>query len=430
MNFSIKYSALRLLTLLLGITFLFCPADSYTQLKSSAKDTRKSSGTHKASQHDMDSIIKSADEEQKHIKSNNNHAESLKCATCHACDIPTKENPCLRTCPRHAARNNTEESINLVADVFLLHRVTEGTDHYGPVIFPHKLHAAMEILGGKENCKECHHYNPEDKILACHKCHGGTANPQNLAQPSLRGAYHRQCMGCHREWSHESGCTECHVRHEQGKTLVITFDPTDYLANIHPNVTVPNIWTYKTEGVEEGPLVTFYHREHVELYDIGCAECHRGENCDRCHDITSRAERPRKPVHEDCDRCHEITRDCSHCHASEQRPGFDHFLRSGFHLKDYHADMSCRKCHSEAEKDTAGYMGLSADCTSCHGNKWANEGFDHKIASLILDDDHSGFECENCHTQGVGEPVSCDACHDDDRKFPASVPGHLVAPMD
>ena len=32
----------------------------------------------------------------------------------------------------------------------------------------------------------------------------------DLRQPSLKGAYHRQCINCHLDWSHENACGFCH----------------------------------------------------------------------------------------------------------------------------------------------------------------------------------------------------------------------------
>ena len=79
---------------------------------------------------------------------------------------------------------------------------------YEPVAFSHSLHADM---GG--GCGDCHHHSPAGQTLACGRCHGEPFNPQNLSLPGLKGAYHLQCLGCHREMdAGPVGCTECHAR--------------------------------------------------------------------------------------------------------------------------------------------------------------------------------------------------------------------------
>ena len=34
--------------------------------------------------------------------SKNHASQNLTCSTCHSCEIPTKENPCLKPCPRES----------------------------------------------------------------------------------------------------------------------------------------------------------------------------------------------------------------------------------------------------------------------------------------------------------------------------------------
>lgn len=77
---------------------------------------------------------------------------------------------------------------------------------YDPVIFSHGMHTDFA-----DNCATCHHHSPAGQTLSCGECHGAPFNPKNLNMPGLKGAYHLQCMGCHKEMG-PMGCTECHAK--------------------------------------------------------------------------------------------------------------------------------------------------------------------------------------------------------------------------
>ncbi len=53
-------------------------------------------------------------------------------------------------------------------------------------------------------------------IEACDKCHRWPDEPDNPARIGLKGAYHRQCIGCHKNISMESftpvDCEDCHKK--------------------------------------------------------------------------------------------------------------------------------------------------------------------------------------------------------------------------
>ena len=78
---------------------------------------------------------------------------------------------------------------------------------YQPVVFSHAMHTEMA-----EECASCHHHSPAGQTPACGKCHGEPFDPQNLNMPGLKGAYHLQCMTCHRDVGAPVGCTECHAK--------------------------------------------------------------------------------------------------------------------------------------------------------------------------------------------------------------------------
>lgn len=115
---------------------------------------------------------------------------------------------------------------------------------FAPVQFDHASH--VDMVG---ECSECHHHttgtpskNPDclrchdsggtGERVACHDCH--TVEPfsaDNLKKmatdskryhqdrPGLKGAYHRNCMGCHESSGGPTGCLDCHPRNDAGDAL-------------------------------------------------------------------------------------------------------------------------------------------------------------------------------------------------------------------
>ncbi|MBU0676457.1 MAG: cytochrome c family protein [Proteobacteria bacterium] len=113
---------------------------------------------------------------------------------------------------------------------------------YDAVAFDHAAH--VEMVEG--NCARCHHHttgvaptNPkclrchpggqEADSMACKDCHSEkrfesaylaeiAANTDRFHTdiPGLKGAYHRNCLGCHQESGGPTGCADCHARNEKG----------------------------------------------------------------------------------------------------------------------------------------------------------------------------------------------------------------------
>jgi len=98
-------------------------------------------------------------------------------------------------------------------------------EKYGPSKMPHRKivahldalvrdsELAMHFHGRTETlCAGCHHHSPAgERPTACASCHGEEpGSPQD--KPSLKVAYHRQCVGCHQRMGiEEQGCTDCHA---------------------------------------------------------------------------------------------------------------------------------------------------------------------------------------------------------------------------
>ena len=85
---------------------------------------------------------------------------------------------------------------------------------------------------GTQNCKVCHKYEPEAKIVACRGCH--LAEPYSVeglrfaeeekklfhkGKPSLQGAYHQFCISCHEEVDGPYTCDGCHMINDKGEQL-------------------------------------------------------------------------------------------------------------------------------------------------------------------------------------------------------------------
>ncbi|MBX7256979.1 MAG: cytochrome c family protein [Candidatus Hydrogenedentes bacterium] len=331
-----------------------------------------------------------------------------KCNVCHESEAPTSaEDAKLKNCPRpHEAPAKIED--NPSPDFVIMDQLSEL---YVPVVFPHKLHASMTDMG--VGCATCHHANPDGHILKCSACHNGPSEATNLEKPSLKGAYHRQCLNCHREWDHKTDCAICHAKRAPGVEVKLPTDPTDIMGSLHPNIEAPDTKVYDAKELEDAPVVTFHHREHVDVFGLRCVDCHRKQNCSTCHDNGKREPHVRQDPHEDCVRCHEkeTTDNCTYCHATEPTQGFDHERVAGVALAAYHKELSCRQCHGGAAR----MQPVDAKCETCHAPDWTPEKFDHSVTGLVLDENHIELDCIACHPNGMGKPTDCSACHDDGR---------------
>jgi len=345
------------------------------------------------------------------------HAQMpLNCQECHSCSKPTYEKPCLKILPNFTRSTITVfHSADQAPEIIKIDTL-EG--EYGPTIFTHKLHAEMAFMSG--GCKSCHHFNPPGKVLTCIECHKPQSEMTDLSKPGLKGAYHRQCLNCHREWSHSTNCTVCHARTDGGGPSAEIEDKAEFKTVSHPEIETPGKVVYETE-FDEGPIITFFHNEHVNLFNLSCESCHQNESCARCHDTHDKAAAEDSEMHENCIDCHEeaIGENCSKCHDTKERKPFDH-ARTGWPLNRYHADLYCSECHGSGV-----FTKLSSKCTSCHKN-WEYGKFDHKVTGLALDEMHTENDCDICHlNRNFNKKPDCSACHDE-MSFPENVPGKLI----
>jgi hypothetical protein len=353
---------------------------------------------------------------QAEVPSPHGTALAPNCRDCHDCDRPTKAQPCLNACPRYRNNFTGQHKTGEGPEVVVIDQLA---DLYEPVVFAHGLHAGMsEITGG---CVNCHHYSePGGVVPPCRQCHDPATQQVDLRKPSLKGAYHRQCINCHVDWSHENACGSCHE--QKGRVQPVGKpDPTDPLSVKHPKMEPTPYYTYQTTYAK-GPVVTFHHGDHVEKFGLQCTDCHQGQSCGRCHDSLKTSGAARKPLDHvtSCIVCHG-ERDCGFCHSNRSEPAFHHATSANFALTPYHEKVACKTCHGEPKT----FKTPDTRCASCHIH-WKLGSFDHKVTGLVLDETHRELECADCHTDAdFARAPKCDTCHDE-AVFPARVPGQRV----
>jgi len=356
----------------------------------------------------------------------NHISTNLTCKTCHACDVPTRQDPCLNQCPR-AQMSNLDESPDKAPEVEIL---KELSNRYMPVIFPHKMHAQMSVLSG--GCKTCHHYNTIGVIQPCKNCHNAERKRNDISKPDLEAAYHRQCINCHREWSHENSCVSCHALKNDKQMTSINSTVDKITGKSHPKIEEPKKIVFET-NYNKGKFVSFYHDEHINSFGINCISCHKNENCTRCHDkekatmnavfsngMPVKIHKPSDQHHKPCFTCHQDDK-CTSCHKDEVTGPFNHQTTTGWALNRFHQTLACSKCHGSSGK----FEKLNPTCTNCHNN-FVQGKFVHEVTGLKLNENHTGLDCDNCHIdKDFSKPPTCSGCHDD-KSFPKDKPGKLV----
>lgn len=120
-------------------------------------------------------------------------------------------------------------------------RIDVMQDLYGAVTFDHAAHIRTiydcavchhHTTGAQvtdPNCIRCHRTSNPTKTVACRSCHRKEPfssesmrekreNPNRYHNdtPGLMGAYHQNCLGCHRKMSGPTGCQGCHARTPKG----------------------------------------------------------------------------------------------------------------------------------------------------------------------------------------------------------------------
>ncbi len=157
------------------------------------------------------------------------------CIKCHSVpvqNIPNTPNPdgeivLARSALRSALRSGQKmDNVYKKDDIPKIVTIKSLSKKYEAVQFPHRqVVNAIEnrikdnslsdyFHNGKETiCQGCHHNSPTSvKPPQCESCHSKQWNEDTPLKPGILGAYHQQCMGCHKKMDIKKpiGCTECH----------------------------------------------------------------------------------------------------------------------------------------------------------------------------------------------------------------------------
>lgn len=169
------------------------------------------------------------------------HEQVKKQTACSVCHISMPAGPADSTCDTcHSGENGmpatarVERNPREVIDWALMYvedfpeTLSAGVlaDKYEPVEFPHLqvIEKMNDLLGdnklanvfhGNSNvvCAGCHHHSPmNERPPACSRCHDAPFDAKDMARPGLKGAYHQQCIGCHRTMKIKNfrDCSVCH----------------------------------------------------------------------------------------------------------------------------------------------------------------------------------------------------------------------------
>ncbi|MCU0663073.1 MAG: cytochrome c family protein [Myxococcota bacterium] len=190
-------------------------------------------------------------------------------------------------------------------------------DRYEPVRFTHANHVSYASA-----CAFCHHHGTQvDQTPACRECHGRSDG--GLARVGLKGAYHRQCMDCHRRMgSGPMGCEDCHALRKTRATATESTQATKKFSPEHSTL------GHLSKIYEPAK---FNHRLH-ESFKETCAGCHHHNSpfqqappCRECHNTRATAAGEKRlgledAYHGQCMTCHKemgAPQGCEDCHAKK-----------------------------------------------------------------------------------------------------------------
>jgi hypothetical protein len=137
-----------------------------------------------------------------HTQKNKEDGEEKRPVSCKGCHKGT-----LSAAPRPVAMEPLDAEKG--PETYVIARLSRK---YLPVKFPHLQHTKMI-----PDCQSCHHHGPEKQMPTCNTCHGEPLDFMKLTKPRLISAYHRMCMGCHRDMG--TGPVTCAKCHEERETI-------------------------------------------------------------------------------------------------------------------------------------------------------------------------------------------------------------------
>lgn len=362
------------------------------------------------------------------------------------------------------------------------------TDYYEPVVFSHRshdvdtgsdcsachhrmsddpsdrvgmdlktMHKEIEVrIGGA--CSNCHE-DMEDKVMQkCSACHVASNEPDYPARIGLKGAYHRQCIGCHTDQPASANaptdCVSCHhpLTPDHSTLVAVTKDQTpqqvtahcldchdntgvDVLASAHWNWKglTPQISGHEHENIGLAEIIDNYtitmlpdladtwsfhigYKANGSTFNpastqnIDCLVCHDttgfykkdAENNglpSKNIDLVNVAQKVGRPSRSNCGSCHFNVGGGANAKHGDMGPG----LANPSAAVDVHmgmVDMRCQDCHTTESHKIAG-MSFAAPvtegrvtCEKCHGDH------PHGITGNLsrhLDDHVKAISCEACH---------------------------------
>jgi hypothetical protein len=159
------------------------------------------------------------------------------CMKCHAAPVAENRGPLNKMAEKRFAENVLNSRIRTTGtfeqdDIPEKITISRLSRLYEAVELPHRTIVNALVDNIRDNklagyfhdkkgtiCQGCHHHSPVSKRPPqCGHCHGPRWDEETPAKPGIIGAYHQQCMGCHKVMNIEkpAGCTECHKMKKTG----------------------------------------------------------------------------------------------------------------------------------------------------------------------------------------------------------------------
>ncbi len=320
------------------------------------------------------------------------------------------------------------------------------------------IHAAMDIkMGGP--CSSCHDDMASNPPQSCSRCHGLPNEPDDPPRIGLKGAYHRQCIGCHERQlkpaSAPTECSACHHPWTPDHSILVSLkdkpspqEVTQTCLSCHPKVGQDLLKTAHWNWKGYSPTLAGYeHRTDISLrlmvnnycVAIGsnlqqCMSCHIGYggvddrydfknpaniDCLVCHDTTGQYRKdPKKggfpdpsldlvaisqkvgrPSRQACGACHFYSGGAANAKHGDLEPALAE-MNTPIDMHMGTLNMRCQDCHTTAEHRIAG-MSLTAPAVEGRVNCEKCHGLTpHGVAGPLsrhLDDHIRNIACETCH---------------------------------
>lgn len=327
-------------------------------------------------------------------------------------------------------------------------------------------------LGLEQTCTSCHEDEHEGRLgKTCIKCHDETAFKgaarfdHDKSKFPLKGAHQQvACDDCHKQPGRTpevlyvglefKTCGSCHDDPHKG-AMADRSNKTE-CETCHTNVAWDRIIYRKADhsprrmplrGGHAQPRCTDCHgQKATKRPSAACVSCHTdvhnnrfGQDCQRCHDVSSWHAKPRPPravpkMRLDANARLGLTR--------RELSRVEFHQKTRFPLEGLHVRVKCQECHPRRGSFKKRFQQIKHDaCSDCH--KDVHEGqFDksrcrdchttdgwplttysvakHQGARFVLDGSHRGVACAVCHgsarsaaTRYRFDDRSCQSCHKD-----------------